>query len=152
MDSLSATAAAIITFSEELEDKSSAFYAALAERWPEHGETFRAFAKDGGKHKTWIVRTYQETISDALEASYAFEGMSLADYAVETDLPEDVSFAAAVQMALALEEKACTFYREVAARSESLLATIPMAFKRVVRKREKRRKKLESIAQGWNRR
>jgi rubrerythrin len=145
MDNLSVTAAAIITFSEELEDKSSAFYDALAERWPEQAEMFHAFAKEGDKYKTWIVRTYQETISDALEASYSFEGLNLADYAVVTDLPEGATLAEAVRMAQGLEETACAFYREVAERSESLLATIPMAFKRVARKRERRQKKLAAL-------
>ena len=141
----SLTAAAIVSFTKELEDKSSAFYAALAERWPEHGETFRVCAKEGGKHKTWIIRTYQETISDALEASYAFEGLDLQDYALETELAEGARLADALRQATALEDKAITFYRDVAERSESLLATIPMAFKRVARKREKRKAKLQSL-------
>ncbi len=145
MGNLSVTTAAIITFSEKLEDKSTAFYSALAERWPEQAEIFRAFAAEGDKYQTWIVRTYQETISDALEASYSFEGLNLADYEVAAAPPEEATLADAVQAALALEEKACAFYREVAERSESLLATIPMAFKRVARKREKRRKKLAAL-------
>ncbi len=141
----SLTAAAIVSFTEELENRSSTFYGELAERWPENRETFSAFAEAGEKHKTWVVRTYQETISDALEASYAFEGMNLADYVVETALAEDVGYADALKMALALEEKACEFYLEVARRSESLLATIPMAFKRVAKKRNKRQVKLQSL-------
>ena len=145
MENVSLTASAIISFTEELEDESSAFYTALAERWPENKETFQAFSKGGAKHKTWVVRTYQETISDALEASYAFEGMSLADYAVETTLAEDADYADALKMALALEEKACAFYLDVARRSESLLATIPSAFKRVAKKRGKRKPKLKSL-------
>jgi len=145
MKNVSLTASAIISFTEKLEDGSSAFYDALAERWPANAETFQAFSKAGAKHRTWVVRTYQETISDALEASYAFEGMALEDYVIETALAEGAGYTDALKMALALEEKACAFYLEVAARSESLLATIPMAFKRVAKKRNKRKAKLQSL-------
>jgi hypothetical protein len=145
MDSASVTTAAIITFSEELEDRASAFYAGLAERWADHADMFSTFAKDGEKNKTHIVRTYQETISDALEASYSFEGLNLDDYALETALDEGASLADAAKLALALEEKACAFYLDVAARGESLLGTIPRAFKRVAKRRAKRKPKLEAL-------
>jgi rubrerythrin len=148
MDSVSVTTAAIISFSEKLEGDSSAFYEALAERWPEHRDTFLAFAKEGEKNRTQVVRTYQETISDALEASYSFEGLELAAYAVETGLGQDLTCAEALKMALALEDKACTFYLDVAARSEALLATIPRAFKRVAKKRDKRKSKLEALLES----
>lgn len=145
MDNLSVTTAAIISFSEELEDRSSTFYEELAERWAENKETFLTFAKDGKKNKTQVIRTYQETISDALEASYSFEGLDLRGYAVETTLAAEADYVDALKMAIALEEKACAFYLDVAERSESLLATIPRAFKRVAKKRSKRKLKLESL-------
>jgi rubrerythrin len=145
MEDFGVTTAAIIRFSEELEDQSSDFYAELAERWPEHQETFLAFSQDGGKNKTQIVRTYQETISDALEASYSFEGLNLADCKVDTALPAGTSYAADLEAAIALEDKACTFYGDVAERAESLLATIPRVFRRVVKKRSKRRDRLEGM-------
>jgi len=148
MDSLGVTTAAIISFSEELEENSSAFYQALAERWPEQKDTFLTFAKEGEQNRTQVVRTYQETISDALEASYSFEGLDLAGYAVETTLREDTTYKEALTMALALEDKACAFYVDVAARSEALLATIPRAFKRVAKKRDKRRTKLQTMLEN----
>ncbi|MEA3339349.1 MAG: hypothetical protein U9R15_05230 [Chloroflexota bacterium] len=141
----SLTAAAVISFTTEFEKKSSTFYFGLAERWPENKGIFLGFAEAGEKHETWVVRTYRETISDALEASYAFEGMNLEHYAVETELVENAGYADALKMALALEEKACKFYLEVAERSQSLLATIPMAFKRVAKKRSKRKARLQSL-------
>ena len=145
MDSLSVTTAAIISFSEELEENSSDFYRALAERWPEQKDTFLAFAKEGEQNSTQVVRTYQETISDALEASYSFEGLDLAAYAVEATVEKDATYTEALKTALALEDKACAFYVEVAARSEALLATIPRAFKRVAKKRDKRKSKLQTM-------
>jgi rubrerythrin len=141
------TTAAIIRFSEQLEDVSSAFYETLAERWPEHEETFLAFARDGKKNKTQVVRTYQETISDAYEASYSFEGLSLQDYEVDTDLRQETSLIEGLESALALEEQACAFYLDVAERSKALLATIPRAFTRVAKKRSKRKSNIEGLLQ-----
>ena len=145
MDNLSVTTAATIRFSELLEDRSSAFYNELAERWPEEAETFLAFSKEDKKNKTQVIRTYQETISDAYEASYSFKGLVLEDYEVDTELVKDASMAEGLKTAIALEEKACAFYLDLAARSESLLATIPRAFKQVAKKRSRRRSKLESL-------
>jgi len=145
MSNVSQTTAAIIGFAEELEDRSSAFYDELAERWPENRDAFQTFSKEGGKNKGWVIRTYQETISDALEANFCFEGLNLDDYTIETTLAEDASYTDALKTAIALEEKSCAFYQEVAKRSKSLLATIPMAFKRVAKKRDKRRLRLQSM-------
>lgn len=147
MSELSITTAAIIRFSEALQDKSSAFYTELAERWPDEQDAFLTFARDGAKNKTLIVRTYQETISDALEASYSFAGLRLAEHEIETTLPAGAGYPDALEAAIALEETACGFYVEVAERSESLLATIPRAFRRVVKNREKRKTRLERMLQ-----
>lgn len=145
MKDMNVTASAIISFAGKLEDSSSTFYEGLAERWVESKETFLTFAKEGRKNKTLVIRTYQETISDALEACFSFEGLDLRDHEVETALAEDASYAEALGMAIDLEERACAFYLDVAERSESLLATIPRAFKRVVKKRGKRKLELQSL-------
>jgi len=145
MGSMDITASAIISFSERLEEKSSAFYEELAERFAEHKEQLLAFAGEGEKNKTQVVRTYQETITDALEACFSFEGLDLGDYEVETTLAEGAGYPEALQLAIALEEKACAFYLDVAERSQPLLATIPGAFKRVARKRDRRKARLEAL-------
>ena len=51
----------------------------------------------------------------------------------------------AVALAIALEETAIAFYQDVAEASESLLATIPRAFKRVARTRRRRKDKLQAL-------
>ena len=145
MENLSLTASAIISFTRELEDSSSAFYEELAKRWAESKEIFVTFVKESGKNKTLVNRTYQETVSDALETAFAFEGLDLSDFAVSTTLAENVSYSEALVMAIELEEKVCRFYLDVAERSRSLLATIPMAFKRVAKTRGKRKLKLQSL-------
>ena len=145
MENVNVTASAIISFSEGLEDKSSAFYEELAERFAESKEQLLTFVKESKKNKTLVVRTYQETITDALEACFSFAGLNPGDYEVDTTLAEGASYADALGVAITLEEKACRFYLDVAEQSQSLLATIPMAFKRVAKKRGKRKAKLESL-------
>jgi rubrerythrin len=139
------TAAAIISYTQELEAQSARFYEALAEKYPAQRDTFAGFAVDCGKHSKQLLRTYQETITDALEAGFSFEGLSLAGYAPDTTLDEGASLSAAVAQALALEETVIAFYDDVADRSESLLATIPRTYRRVAKRRQRRVEKLNAL-------
>jgi len=145
MEGLNLTAATIISFSQQLEDDSAALYQELARRFPEQADTFMAAVKQSNKNKVWITRTYQETISDALEACFGFQGISLKDYQVEWALPEGASYSEALQTAIVLEHEAIAFYHDVAERSKSLLATIPGAFKRAAKKRAAGKHELEAL-------
>ena len=144
MEELNVTAAAVISFTERLEDASSQFYMDLASRWPEHQEKFSSIARDCDRNKTQVIRTYQETISDALDATFSFKGLKLADYVLDTALPTDASYVDALRSAGELEEKACAFYL-TAAEHASLLATLPRAFNRVAKRRAKRKARLELL-------
>jgi hypothetical protein len=139
------TAAVIMAYTQELETRSARFYETLAGRFVAHQAIFAEFARDCQKNGTQVLRTYQETISDALEAGFSFEGASLPDYQAEVSLPEGISLSGAVGQALALEEQAIAFYLDVAERSASLLATIPRVFRRVARTRQRRRERLASL-------
>lgn len=139
------TASAIITFIQRVETESSTFYDKLADIVKEDKEAFVAFAKEGRKNRNLIVRTYQETISDALEACFSFEGLDPKDYSIETAITQDTDRVQAVKMALNLEENASKLYADLAECSTSLLATIPRAFKRVAEMRKNRIPKLQGI-------
>ena len=139
------TASAIISFAKKLEDNSSKFYEDLAERYAEGGETFLAFAKESKKSKVLVTRTYQETITDAIEACFSFRGLNLRECLAETTLTEGMSYSDALKMAIELEEKASKFYLDAAEQSKSLLATIPRAFRKVAEGRNNRKLKLKSI-------
>ena len=139
------TASAIISFSTDLEARSEAFYQALATRFPEQRAAFERMARDCAKSSTLVRRTYQETITDALEAGFSFAGLSFADYEADAEQPAEADLPQAVGQALALEETAIVFYEAVADSSESLLATIPRAFRRAAKTRRRRRDKLESM-------
>ena len=140
-----ATASTIIHLAEEFEDDSSDFYERLAKRFEENKAVFLSFAHESKKNKVLVVRTYRETITDALEACFSFEGLDLDKYAVRNSLAEDASFSDALSMAITLEDKTSKFYTDVAELSKNLLATIPAAFRKVADRRNSRKKVLESL-------
>jgi len=140
------TASVVITFAEKLEDESSSFYEKLAEKFAENKQTFLTFSAESKKNKVLIVRTYRETITDALEACYSFEGLNLDDYDVKA-VPEQ-TYSQSLNTAIQFEEKAREFYMDVAERSKSLLATIPMAFKKVAETRNNRKLRLKSLLES----
>ena len=146
------TASAIISFAEELEDGSAAFYRQLAERFTAGQAAFLSFAKESEKNQTLVVRTYRETISDALEACFSFQGVNLDAHRSRTtgrldNLGRSPDYATVLAAAIELEEQAVEFYQDMAERSQSLMATIPMAFRRVAKTRGKRKPKLQSLLQ-----
>ena len=140
------TCSAIISFAEKLESNSSKFYEELAEKSAENKETFLSFAKESRKNKVLVTRTYQETITDALEA--CFIQIDLSNYLAKTTLKGDMSYLDALKMAVELEEKASKFYFDAAEQSKSLLATIPRAFRKVAEKRNNRKPKLKSLVEN----
>ena len=143
------TASAIISFAEKLEAESSRFYRNLAQKCEgNHKETLLFFANESDKNKKLITRTYQETISDALEACFSFEGINLNDYRIQTALTDETNVSEALKTAMELEEKASKFYLDVAERSRSLLATMPRAFGKVAEKRGNRKIKLRSLLES----
>jgi len=137
------TCSAIISFAEKLEDNSLKFYEELAEKYTEGKETFLAFAKESRMNKVLVTRTYQETITDAIEA--CFIQINLSDYLAETTWKEGMSYHDALKRAIELEEKATKFYLDVAERAKSLLATIPRAFRKVAERRNNHKLKLKSL-------
>jgi rubrerythrin len=139
------TASAIMSYAEKLEEDSAAFYERLAERFEHRRESFLRFAKESKKNGTHLVRTYQETITDALEASYAFEGLVLPGFDFEALSVGDTSFEEALGMALEIEQEVPALYSKIADLAQALLATIPRAFRRVAKNRRARQEVLQSM-------
>jgi rubrerythrin len=139
------TASAVMRFAEELEDDSAAFYQALADRFEAGRETFLRFVKESKRNKTELVRTYQETITDALEATFSFEGLNLPSFDLAAKDVSRMEFGEAVALAIETEGKATELYRQIAAKAHSLLATIPRAFSRVAGRRAERVAALQSL-------
>jgi rubrerythrin len=140
-----ATASAIINLAEKFEDNAADFYQKLAQKYPKNKETFLAYAEESKKNKVLVVRTYRETITDALEACFSFEGLNPKDYETKASLGENAGFSEALKMAIELEDKASKFYIKVADLSKNLLATIPAAFRKVAQRRDNRKQALISL-------
>ncbi len=137
------TASAIMCLAEEVEENSAAFYEKLASRFAKGREEFLGFAEESRKNKTFLVRTYQETVSDALETAFSCKGLDLA--AVEVSLPENAGLQEALEIAVSLERRVSDLYFQIAEQTQSLLATIPRAFSRVAKKRAARIEVLQSM-------
>lgn len=145
MENPTATASAVVSLAEQLEDRSAQLYERMSEQFPDHKKIFKDFARENRLNKVLIVRTYQETVTDALETAYAFEGLNL-EGAIPSDFwKERLDFPGAVSAALTLERAAAEFYANVASRSRTLLSTIYVAFKKVEEARKSRLTKLESL-------
>jgi hypothetical protein len=139
------TCSLAISFSKELENKSAEFYRNLAERANKDKNVFLSFAEENGKFITQIERAYYGVISDALEGCFAFD-MNPEEYAIETELAENVTYAEALNRALEIEAKIIKFYSDAAEQSKSLMADVPIAFKLVAKKRRNRQSALKSLA------
>ena len=123
------TASAVMRFLDELEAGGEAYYRALAAHFPGQAAAFERCAAICAKNRVQVARSYQETISDALEAGYAFEGLDLSPYApAPTGVPG--SLAEAIAAGISQEESAAACHEDVAARSARLLATIPRVLQR----------------------
>ena len=145
MENTNPTASAIMTFSEKLEDDSLSLYESLAGKFDQAKEVFLGFAKESKKNKVHLVRTYQETITDALEATFSFEGLEFPEFDFKAPLEEGTDFKGALKMTLEIEEKIPALYSDVAERAQALLATIPRAFSRVAKKRAARQAILQDL-------
>ena len=140
------TASAVISFAGKLEEDSSKFYETLAAKFAGNKEQFLSFAEESRKSKILILRTYQETITDALEAGFCFKVLNLENYMISTTLGKAMSFSAALKLAIDTEQKAFQFYSTITDISKGLLATITMAFKRVAERRKNRELTLRMLA------
>lgn len=146
MEELGATASAVISFVERLEEDTAKFYDWLAASYPEHKEMFLAFAKDCRKNKTLVTRTYQETVTDALETGYSFKGLVLNDFMPHVEWQEKMTLAMALESAISLEKKTVDLYADLTARSKTLLSTIPSAFRKMADNRAAHLSRLEVAA------
>jgi hypothetical protein len=139
------TCSLAISFAKELENKSAEFYRKLAERAKKDKDVFLSFAEKNGEFITQIERAYYGVISDALEGCFAFD-MNPEEYALETELAENETYAEALNRALEIEAKIIKFYSDAAEQSKSFMADVPIAFKLVAKKRSNRQSVLKSLA------
>jgi hypothetical protein len=137
------TTSETISFSKDLEERSSNFYKRLEEIHPEE-KRFTAFVEENRKFVIQIQRAYQSVITDAIEGCFAFQ-LESDEYELDTAPPDRPGLGEAVRKALAMEEVIVRFYETAADQSMSLMADIPRNFKLVVKKRKARMESLKTL-------
>jgi len=142
------TTAGVISFAERLEERSMSFYEGLSAKFPAHADLFSGFAREDKLNKILVTRTYQETVTDALETGFSFEGLDLASMIPKEAWMDSTTLGEALATSLVLEHAAVQFYTDLASRSQGLLSTIYTAFNRIAGSRKKRVPKLESLSNG----
>lgn len=140
-----ATASTIIRLAEKLEESTIAFYERVAKEFGKDQETYQCFIEESRESKKLVRRTYQETISDALEACFSFEGINFDEYSFDTKFPAGANYVNVLRTGSRLEDVATRFYANISEKSDSLLATITRAFRKAYDVHKKRKLKLENL-------
>jgi len=133
-----------ISFAKKLENESAKFYEDLSKRYAKDEDIWLSFAKENRKNVIQIERAYYGVITDAIEGCFAFN-IDIGNYTLETDIPEEISYADALNRAVEIEEKIIRFYSDAAEQSKSLMADVPRAFTMVAKKMSNRIPKLRSL-------
>ncbi len=141
------TTSAFITFHGKLEDEVGAFYSRLAGsgRYPEAEEAFLALARENGKHREMVLRTYREVITDAFEGGFPLFPLNESDYMIQMELPEDMSLSDVLKRAAENEDTSRRFCTDAAKSTRGLMADVPQAFEWVAKAKARREKELESL-------
>lgn len=139
------TAAAVIRFAEEVEEKSAQFYADCARKYREGEEEFLSFARENKKNVSLVKRAYYGVISDALEACFSFKGLTVDEYRFDSECGEKAGLPEILKMSLEIEDKIQKFYQRAGELSEGLLADVPRALKKVAGMRNERKKTVEAL-------
>ncbi len=139
------TAAAVIKFAQEVEEKSAKFYDDCAKKYKEGEEEFLSFVGENKKNVSLVKRAYYGVISDALEACFSFKGLEVDEYLFDAELEEGARLSEILKMSMEIEDRIQRFYQRAGELSESLLADVPRALKKVAERRNERKQKLESL-------
>lgn len=136
------TAAAVISHVAGLEKISAEFYEQGAKRLPRFEVQLRALAKENRKNETRIRQAYYNSVTDALETAFSFEGLT-----ASIELPDPGPAATPsqfLQAALHLESDIQDLYEQAAACSKVLLADVSRVMKRLALMRDARRRHILS--------
>jgi rubrerythrin len=141
------TASSFISFYSRLEDQARNFYENLLddERSAKARNTLTTFVKENKRHKERIQRSYQEVITDALEAAFPKKNLDEEDYEIDTNLTDELAFNEIIRKAINVEEKCYNFCRDAGDSLSGLLADVPETFMWVAKRKKRRKEKLESL-------
>jgi rubrerythrin len=138
------TTSEVISLARKLESESANLYRDLSRRYAKDADVFTSFARENEANIVQIERAYYGVITDAIEGGFAFD-MESEDFTFEAVLAKDAGYSDALDKVISTENNIIEFYLNAARQSDALMADIPGAFRRVARKREARRAKLQQL-------
>jgi len=142
------TMAAVMNFVSRMESASSALYLTCAERFPPLKGKFLSLATENQKFEKMVQQKYFGVITDAIEATFAFELLDTDDYHLEVSLPENASLPEVLRRALEIEHTIIDFYLKAAEVAAGLMADMPRAFRKIAATRKERCLGLEALRRG----
>ena len=135
----------IMGFAAELEAADKAFYeaAAASPACGAYKELLEAFARDGKKNEKNMLRARREHVTEmVLEPITDFDSEP---YETDRELTSDMELGQIMARALALEEKAQSFYNQAAEKTKGL-AEISRVLAKTGKKRAAHKARLEEIS------
>jgi hypothetical protein len=111
---------------------------------------FLSFAKANKKNESRVRSAYYNVVTDALETNFSFRGLP-SDFTIP-ELPEDIPVVNILTISMDMEQHIQDFYLKAAEQSESLLADVPVAMRRVAKSRDQRKVGIKSLLEELRRR
>jgi len=137
------TTSQLITLHGRLEDRLAETLRSLAQLHPEAAGALTRLADESIQHRDMILKVYREGVTDAFEVGYLSRPM---DEDVYTVAEPKGSLGEALRTALVNEDTVIRFCRDAAEDSNQLIPGLSQTFLRLVKRKERRKAALESLA------
>jgi len=130
------TTSQIISHHARLETESANGYRTLAEKHPDHRDTFNRLAEENHRHMARVERAYRFGVTDAYEVGITSTQLDPGEYQLEEYMGE--SLAEDLATALRNEETLIRFCLDAAKTSGELLPDLPDTFDYLIRRKKRR--------------
>jgi rubrerythrin len=139
------TFGAVLSFAIGMEERAEEFYleAAKTEACRGVGEELLALARQNGKHRSRLVETRQENVTEMVLEP--IRDLDSAAYENEAKLSPDLDCRQILDLALEIEGKAQSFYADASGKAKHLLAGVARTFNRLGRDKARRVQQLEAL-------
>lgn len=142
------TFSAVLSFAISMEERAESFYRKAAERdeCGSVGDTLSAFARQNGSHRSRLVATRQENVTEMVLEP--INDLDSAGYEVDVELMSGMDCARILALAIEVERKAQGFYTDASGKAKHLLAGVARSFIRLGKEKAKRLQELEALVEA----
>ena len=138
------TTSEVISFSEEMENKSIEFYELVSQRIGRINDVLNSFIKENKSNIKQIRRSYYGSITDAIEGCFGFN-IDKKNYIFELSVTEGMTYPDVLNKIIEIEKNIKLFYEDAAEQTQSLMTDVARVFIRVAKKRDERISKIKSL-------